>query len=178
MRQIFVACALALALGGCATVTRGTDEMVQVHSDPQGAQVQTSLGFQCITPCTLNVPRKTEFTVTIAKPGYEPQTIPVLTRMGGGGAAGLAGNVLVGGAIGIGVDVATGATLEHYPNPVTATLRPLAPPPGPPPRGRAKQPPVAQRPPAPPLQQPVAVQLPTEPEVQLSEQDRAMNSRN
>jgi hypothetical protein len=175
MRMMIVACAFALALSGCATITRGTDEPIQVQSEPQGAQVQTSLGFQCITPCVLNVPRKTEFTVTYSKPGYEAQTIPVLTRMGGGGAAGLAGNVLVGGAIGIGVDVATGATLEHYPNPVIATLRPLAPPPGAPPRGRAKQPPVAQRPPAPPPIQPVA-QAPAEPE--LSEQDRAMNSRN
>jgi hypothetical protein len=94
MRNIIVACAMALALGGCATVTRGTDELIQVHSDPQGAQVQTSLGFQCITPCTINVPRKTEFSVTIAKPGFEPQTIPVLTRVAGAGAAGLAGNAL------------------------------------------------------------------------------------
>ena len=177
MRKIFAAC--ALALGGCATVTRGTEEQILVNSDPPGAQAQTSLGLQCITPCTLNVQRKNEFTVTIGKPGYEPQTIPVLTRMAGAGAAGLAGNVLVGGAIGIGVDVVTGATLEHYPNPVTVVLRPLAPPPGqqPSPRGRAKPPPVAQRPPAPPPVQPVA-QAPVEPEPQLSEQDRAMNSRN
>src|SRR4051794_26226585 len=103
MRQIIVAGAMALALGGCATVTRGTEEPIQVNSDPQGAHAQTSMGFQCVTPCVLTVPRKTEFTVTIAKPGYEPQTVPVLTRMGGAGAAGLAGNVLAGGAIGIGV---------------------------------------------------------------------------
>jgi hypothetical protein len=149
MRQIIVAGAMALALGGCATVTRGTGEQIQVNSDPQGAEARTSLGFQCITPCTLNVQRKDEFSVTIAKPGYEPQTVPVMTRVAGAGVAGFAGNVLV---------------------------RPLAPPPGSP-RGRAKPPPVAQRPPAPPPVAPVA-QAPVEPEPQLSEQDRAMNSRN
>ena len=94
--------------------------------------------------------RKDEFSITIAKPGYEPQTVPVMTRVAGAGVAGFAGNVLVGGVVGMGVDAVTGATLEHYPNPVSVALRPLAPPPGPPPRGRAKQPPVAQRPPAPP----------------------------
>jgi hypothetical protein len=176
MGQIIVAGAMALALGGCATVTRGTGEQIQVNSDPQGAEARTSLGFQCITPCTLNVQRKDEFSITIAKPGFEPQTVPVMTRVAGAGVAGFAGNVLVGGIVGMGVDAATGATLEHYPNPVTVVLRPLAPPPGSP-RGRAKQPPVAQRPPAPPPVAPVA-QAPVEPEPQLSEQDRAMNSRN
>jgi hypothetical protein len=177
MRNFIVACALALALGGCATVTRGTGEQIQVHSEPQGADVRTSLGFQCVTPCTINVQRKDEFSVTISKPGHEPQTIPVTTRVAGAGVAGFAGNVLVGGVVGMGVDAVTGATLEHYPNPVIATLRPLAPPPGAPPRGRTKQPPVAQRPPMPPPAPPVA-QAPVEPEVQLSDQDRAMNSRN
>lgn len=47
------------------------------------------------------------------------------TSLAGSGAAGFAGNVLLGGVVGMGVDAATGATLEHTPNPVNATLRPL-----------------------------------------------------
>ena len=117
MRGVLAAGALALVLSGCATVTRGTGEQVHVHSDPQGAEARTSLGFQCITPCTISVQRKDEFSVTITKAGYEPQTIMVATRLAGAGAAGFAGNVLLGGVVGMGVDAATGATLEHYPIP-------------------------------------------------------------
>ncbi|WP_246529545.1 hypothetical protein [Microvirga zambiensis] len=50
----------------------------------------------------------------------------VQTRVAGSGAAGFAGNVLIGGLVGMGVDAATGATLEHFPNPVNASLAPLA----------------------------------------------------
>lgn len=38
------------------------------------------------------------------------------------GGAALAGNVLVGGIIGLGVDAATGASKELTPNPVRVTL--------------------------------------------------------
>jgi hypothetical protein len=151
MFKLAFACAVALALGGCATVTRGTDDQIQVNSDPQGATVQTSLSQQCMTPCTLKVGRKDEFSVTVAKPGYAPQTVFVGTKVAGAGAAGFAGNVLVGGVIGMGVDAATGATLEHFPNPVTVILqRSGSPSPQGPQRGRGKPPAVAQRPPAPP----------------------------
>jgi len=83
------------------------------------------MGFVCITPCTLQTSRKDEFTVTISKAGYHTAEIPVVSRVGGGGAAGFAGNILVGGVIGMAADAATGATLEHFPNPVTVTLVPL-----------------------------------------------------
>jgi len=39
------------------------------------------------------------------------------------------GNILLGGIIGMGADAATGATLEHVPNPVSATLVPISRPP-------------------------------------------------
>jgi|SRR5882672_6097993 len=151
MFRVAFACAVALALGGCATVTRGTDDQVQINSDPQGATVQTSLSQQCLTPCTLKVGRKDEFSVTVSKPGYAPQTVFVGTKLASAGAAGFAGNVLVGGVVGMGVDAATGATLEHFPNPVTVILqRSGTPTPQGPQRGRGKPPAVAQRPPGPP----------------------------
>ncbi|CCV09805.1 conserved hypothetical protein [Mesorhizobium sp. STM 4661] len=45
--------------------------------------------------------------------------------MSGNGAVGLAGNILVGGLIGVGVDAVTGATLDHFPNPAVITLVPV-----------------------------------------------------
>jgi anaerobic selenocysteine-containing dehydrogenase len=119
-------------LAGCATVTRGTSNQIQIRSEPAGAQVTTSLSHNCMTPCTINVGRKDEFSVSIALPGFRTEKIEVGTRLAGAGAAGFAGNVIVGGVIGMGVDAVTGSTLEHYPNPIVVTLqRDAAPSPAP-----------------------------------------------
>jgi PEGA domain len=122
-------------MAGCATVTRGTTDTISVTSAPSGAQVTTSLSNACTTPCNFDVPRKAEFVVTFNSPGYKPQEIAVKTQVAPAGAAGFVGNAVIGGVVGMGVDVATGATLEHVPNPVHADLEPLprpsAGPPGP-----------------------------------------------
>ena len=66
--------------------------------------------------------RQSHIVVTISKDGYVTQTQTVTTKMSGRGGAGLAGNILVGGIIGIGVDAISGATLNHNPNPLVITL--------------------------------------------------------
>lgn len=125
MRIMFIAAA-SLALVGCASVTRGTTNQITVTTEPAGAAVQTSMAHSCPqSPCTFQVNRKDEFIVTASKPGYKSASMPVKTRVAQAGAAGFAGNVLVGGLIGMGVDAATGATLEHYPNPVLIALEPI-----------------------------------------------------
>lgn len=124
--RIFGAAALAAALGGCATVTRGTTNQITISSEPGGAEARSSLGHACTaTPCSWEVSRKSEFVVTFSKEGYAEMQVPVSTRIAGAGAAGFAGNILVGGIVGMGVDAATGSTLEHFPNPVLASLVPL-----------------------------------------------------
>ena len=137
MNHFWALCAtagLALATGGCASVTRGITNQIAFQAVPEGAEAQTSTGLRCVTPCALSFGRKEEFQVTFVKPGYVPQTMEVKTRVAGTGAAGFMGNVLIGGVIGMGTDVLTGATLDHYPNPVVMTLEPVAP------QGRVKSP--------------------------------------
>ena len=131
MIKFLVCVAAGMAVSGCATITRGTTDQVQIISDPSGADVRSSMGPTCLTPCTLQVSRKDEFTVTISKPGFVEENVPVKTQIAGSGAAGFAGNVLLGGIIGMGADAYTGATMEHVPNPVSVTLRPVPPPPPP-----------------------------------------------
>ncbi len=70
--------------------------------------------------------RNADITVTVTKEGYEPQVIPLTKEIPGAGAAGFAGNLLVGGLVGMGVDAATGAAQDHKPNPVIVTLQPVA----------------------------------------------------
>ena len=132
---------VAIATGGCATVTRGTTSQVQVVSVPEQAEARTSLGASCTTPCTLTVSRKDEFSVSISLPGYETETVLVRTQVAGSGAAGFAGNLILGGVVGMAADAATGATLEHVPNPVRVDLKPVHRTPArPAPRGKGRKP--------------------------------------
>lgn len=120
-----VALGAALSLGACATVTRGTNTAWEVDSNPQGAEVHTSNGHHCpSTPCSIRMPRRSEFTATLTKEGYRPATVTVTNQVSGGGGTAMAGNVLVGGLIGAGVDATSGAMLDLTPNPVLIQLQP------------------------------------------------------
>jgi hypothetical protein len=115
---------LAVIAAGCATITRGSHEAFVVETEPSGAHVSTSLGLTCdATPCTFpHVSREAEFSVTITKPGYKTWTGNVSHTTAGGGAAGMAGNVILGGIIGAAVDANSGATQNLVPNPLRVTL--------------------------------------------------------
>lgn len=126
---------------GCATITRGTTEAWVVESEPAGAQVRLSSGQTCTTPCTLELKRKNNFGVEIEKEGYDRVSTQVVSSNSRAGAVGMAGNVLFGGLIGIGVDAASGATKELRPNPLVVKLVSS--------RGQASTAPVAVAPPAP-----------------------------
>lgn len=125
--RIVAAALVAASVGACGSITRGTTEPMAFTTEPPGAQMVTTKGYACpATPCSLEVERSDAFDVTFSKPGYQSQVIPVRTKVVGSGAAGMAGNLLVGGVIGVGVDAYTGAAFDHYPNPVAATLVPDA----------------------------------------------------
>ena len=53
---------------------------MQFESEPAGAEARTSLGQVCRTPCTQAV-SASEFTVSFALPGYQPQTVPVSAEL-------------------------------------------------------------------------------------------------
>jgi hypothetical protein len=67
-----------------------------------------------------------DFDVTITKPGYRDWRGHVTHQFSSGGGAALAGNVLVGGLVGLTVDAASGATQKLVPNPLNVTLEPVA----------------------------------------------------
>jgi hypothetical protein len=146
MIKLALAAALALPCVGCASVTRGTTENISISTTPSGATAEISgldIPTACVTPCVVQAKRNADITVSINKEGYEPQTIPLTKEIPGSGAAGFAGNILLGGVVGMGVDAVTGAALDHKPNPVIVTLQPVAPVPPRPekPRPHKKPPP-------------------------------------
>lgn len=129
----------------------GTTENISISSTPPGAEATVSgldIPTVCLTPCVVTVKRSADISVAFAKPGYEPQIIPLTKEVPGSGAAGFAGNILLGGVVGMGVDAVTGAALDHKPSPVIVTLQPLAPAPPAPravrPRAKPRPAPVAQ----------------------------------
>lgn len=123
-----VAATLVVAnLSACATVTRGTKQKFEITSEPSAAQVTTTLGDKCVTPCNLKLKRKEAFTATFTKEGYETQQVNVRSKFSGGGAAAGAGNILIGGFIGAGVDASSGALNNLEPNPLKVILTPVAP---------------------------------------------------
>ncbi len=123
MRLLITIALCSLILGGCATITRGSSQTWVVDSDPTGADVRLSTGQTCVTPCTLNLKRKTAFTAVISKPGYASVSAPVSSEMKGSGITAFVGNIIFGGLIGIGVDLATGATKSLEPNPLTVEFQ-------------------------------------------------------
>jgi hypothetical protein len=121
--QAIALAAAALTLPACATVTRGTSQNFSVESTPPGARVTTSTGFECAaTPCSFRMPRKPGFTATVSMDGYVTQEIRVDSRMAGSGAAGAAGNILIGGPIGLVVDGTSGAMNDLTPNPLVVEM--------------------------------------------------------
>ena len=146
MRLLGIA-ALCLGLGGCATVTRGTTENISIATTPAGATADISgldIPTSCITPCVVLAKRNADITVSVSKEGYQPQIVPLTKEVAGSGAAGFAGNILLGGLVGAGVDAYNGSAMDHKPNPVILTLQPIER--LPPPAARPKRLPPARPP--------------------------------
>jgi hypothetical protein len=72
---------VGIALTGCSSLLSSNSSSEQLQglnfeSDPPGAEIRTTQGQTCITPCELTVPSH-EQPVTITKNDYVPQTVQV-----------------------------------------------------------------------------------------------------
>jgi len=81
MRRCLAIVACGVLLAGCSNSgdllkTATPTVPLQFESEPPGAEVKTSGGQTCRTPCALAVPAA-DFQVTFSLNGYQPQTIPV-----------------------------------------------------------------------------------------------------
>jgi hypothetical protein len=120
-------CLPVVLFTSCATITRGSRETLTVLSEPSGANVVLSSGERGVTPGTFLKSRGDNFTVTVSKARYVPQTVNVESKVSAKGGAAMAGNVgfIVGAPIGVTVDAVSGAYNSLYPNPVSVRLMPL-----------------------------------------------------
>ena len=124
MKKISVMCAVLVAgvsLSGCATVLNGTSQDVTFNSQPDGAIVSLNSGVNCTTPCEFSMKRGNDAEVSIDKPGFQPVTVYIQSRLGGS----TFGNIILGGGIGAVVDGSNGASNHLFPNPVFVRLVPV-----------------------------------------------------
>ena len=107
---------------GCASVTRGGKESFVIETDPAGVRASSSQGWSCMTPCSMKIKRRSEFVVTLEKEGYETLRTTVTSSIDTAGGTAMAGNILLGGVVGAGIDGITGAMHSHKPNPLVVKL--------------------------------------------------------
>src|SRR6516164_8362030 len=112
MSRVIAVMACGFMLSACSATMPSLDflkstpqpETLAIESEPPGAEAKTSLGESCRTPCKLSAQPGSEFSVTLALSGYQPQTVSVRREADGAAAA-----------------------PRLAPNPVHVALRPVAP---------------------------------------------------
>jgi hypothetical protein len=95
MSRVIAVMACGFMLAACSTTMPSLDfmksapqaESLAIESEPPGAEAKTSLGQNCRTPCQLSVQPGSEFSVTLALSGYQPQTVSVRPEAEGATAA-------------------------------------------------------------------------------------------
>src|SRR5262245_36826375 len=95
MSRIIAVIACCFVVAGCSATMPSLDfmrsapqpETLAIESEPTGAEAKTSLGQSCRTPCQLSVQPGSEFSVSLALSGYQPQTVSVRPEAQGASAA-------------------------------------------------------------------------------------------
>jgi hypothetical protein len=119
-----VALLLAFCVGGCATLDRGTLDEVAVVTDPPGANVVSSSGTMCTSPCAVSGPRRDAISVTISKTGYVTQTASSDAKPDDAAIAAASELKLSADALGRAIDVQDGSYYRHDPKAIVVKLEP------------------------------------------------------
>ena len=106
---------VALAIGGCATITKGTTQAVALNT-PGAAGAQCTLNSSAIgtkvvtTPATITLDKSQESITVLCKKECFQDGSTVITSNTETMAA---GNLLLGGVVGLGVDAVSGAMNKY-----------------------------------------------------------------
>ena len=126
MKRVLTLGIAAVALSGCAFVTEGVRQDISVNTTPQGANCAFMRSGQKIaevnpTPGSATI-RKTKDDITLEceKDGYQKATLANKSDF----AAATVCNVIIGGLVGVVVDVATGS-VNKYDDKMDIVLQPV-----------------------------------------------------
>jgi hypothetical protein len=108
---------LAASLAACATITKGTTQVVAVNT-PGVAGASCTLtspaigSLTVVTPDTISLPKASDnISVRCSKQCYQDGAGVISSNMEGM----VAGNIILGGVIGLGVDAVSGAMNKYSP---------------------------------------------------------------
>jgi hypothetical protein len=108
---------LAVMLAACATITKGTTQVVAVNT-PGAAGASCTLtspaigALTVVTPDTISLPKASDnISVRCSKECYQDGAGVISSNMEGM----TAGNIILGGVIGLGVDAVSGAMNKYSP---------------------------------------------------------------
>lgn len=111
---LVVGLVLVLSGSGCATIVSGRHQDIHVTSDPPGVRVKADTGVEVTTPAELSLTRNKRHTLVAECEGSEPQQKELQCGMNGW----IVGNILIGGVIGVVVDIVSGAHGQLSPDAV------------------------------------------------------------
>jgi hypothetical protein len=112
MLSILIMSGITLSTTSCATIITGTKDKISFTSNPEGAKVFHKGIEKCTTPCTAEIPRSlSKQMVTFEKEGYNNKEVKLVKKFNPVTLV----NILIGGAIGAGIDAATGSLTKYSP---------------------------------------------------------------
>lgn len=119
--NIVAACYLFSLVTGCATLTTGPGPEIKVRiaSIPSGANVLVDGQDRGMTPLVVALSRKDYHHIVISKAGYEDH----VQDLRPGPNPWFFGNILIGGVIGMAVDMGTGAVVWLNPPELAARMK-------------------------------------------------------
>ncbi|MEX1012085.1 MAG: PEGA domain-containing protein [Waddliaceae bacterium] len=107
-----------ISLTSCATVVSGTRQPIGISSYPSNANVWIDSQYVGNTPLIQHLTRKHTHWIRIELEGFQPYET-VLTRKFN---KWVLGNILIGGVIGVAIDIGTGAVYALTPEQIQAEL--------------------------------------------------------
>lgn len=121
MKKLFTTSGIALVilLSGCGTLKHGSTQQIDISSNPPGATVVVDGTEHGITPVTLELPRRTNHTISVSLAGYQNFQIIVDRKW----SKWAIGNILLGGPIGLIIDHSTGGMYRLSKSQIVAQLQ-------------------------------------------------------
>jgi len=117
--SIVLGLSIVLSTTSCATIFTGTKDSITFTTTPEGAKVIHKGVEKCLTPCTAEIPRGLgKQMVMFQKEGFETKEVKLTKTFNPVTLL----NILLGGAIGVGIDAATGSLTKYSPKNYTVDL--------------------------------------------------------
>lgn len=127
MKKIGIMVVLVIFIGsiltGCATIVDGNNNFISVNVNPENAKV-TLAGINNGEKITkrgsfqISLDRSTDYSLKVELPNYESEEIIIRRSINGW----FWGNILIGGLIGMGIDLLSGNMWTHSPRFIDVSL--------------------------------------------------------